>query len=66
MHKLLSKPLHSECGTTSAEYAILASMIAGVFIGAVMTLGVGVRELLEPSLVALIELTIQISSQPII
>ncbi len=66
MLKLSQKTLHRKYGATSAEYAVLASMIAGVIIGAVMTLGIEAFELIEPPLVALIELTIKYSSQPII
>ena len=66
MLKLSIRTLHSERGSTSAEHAVLASLIAGVIIGAVMTLGGEVRQLIEPPLVAIIELTIQLSTQPII
>ena len=69
MLKLSLRTLHREYGAISAEYAILASLITGVIVGAVMTLGGEARELFEPLLVALIaiiELTIQFSSQPLI
>ncbi len=66
MLKLSLRTLHSEYGATSAEYAIMSSLIAGVIMGAVITLEREARELFIPLLVTLIELTIQISSQPII
>lgn len=47
MLKLSLITLHSENGATAAEYAIMASLIAGVIVGAVTTLGWRVRELFE-------------------